>query len=425
MWRSPLLLIWRIGLAIAALAACAMPAEVSPLRMHGQLTVSACTGQPAGIVALNLCNVRLLKSANGPRIATTNVAVYPSPPAGFSYSASTQNTDATGIGGALDGINNAGHGGFYFSGNGTWTMTDFALTSNAGVTLSGFPLGTGITSGGSATGATNLDGEWGTIDGVGMDDGRTTMVQPHGLGTFKLAHVNLIRPARDQFVSSDPGGTFVFDSDYFDVPCQNTTPGDHCEPLHALTGGTYTITGNYFNMADGTQSPSAGNSGNFQLQTGQGNDPSGYLGGPLVATITGNVINYGCPLNQTVLSLKAVFDDITVNFGSNAVCPGTTALNHVIVTQADIKVGAIVGTFTSGETILRTGGGSAPLLGALTGGNNLHLLSWGTGTHFGVGDGVTGQTSGATAIVTSATYHNVTINDLGGNLNYDGTPYTP
>lgn len=401
------------------------PQAHAGIRAHGQAVSSACTGAPVGVISLGLCSQLFLKSTNGTQTATVNVASYPATP-GLSYNAGTQNTDLTGAGTAFSGIDNAGHGGFYFSGNGTWTMTNFTITSNAGVTGSGQPLTTGQTSGGGTTGATNVDIEHGTVDGVGMDFGRTTMVQAHGLGTFKIGYTNLLRPARDQFVSNDPGGTFIFDHVYNDAPCQNADPMDHCEPFHALTGGTYTWLNGYSNMSDGTDL--AGNSGAWQLQSGQGSDFAGYTGGNLTATITGYIINYGCVLNQTTLSLKAVFADVTANFGSNAVCPPANGVNHVIVTQADIGITSVIGNFANNDTLTAAGGKSASLLcsPAPTCVSNLHLSTWGTGAHFAAGDVITGSPSGATAVATSAIfYHTATINDLGGSLNYDGTPYTP
>ncbi len=405
--------------------------RAGPLRMHGQAVSNACSGAPVGVIALGLCDQLLLKSTNGPRTATVNVSVYPSLPAGWSYSGGALTSDITGTGTNVTGIDNALKGGFYYSGNGTHTLTDFSLTSNSAVTHSGFPLGIGVTSGGAITGVTNVDFEHGTIDGVGMDFAVSVMVQAHGLGTTKFGFVNFIHPARDQFITNDPGGTIIFDHPYFDVPCQSAAALDHCEPTHFQSGGTISIDGGYENMSDGTQSPGAGNSGAIQAQTGVGSDFAAYTGGAMtlnVGTTKGNIFNYGCVINQALLSLKAVFADITANVKNNAVCPPMSAANHVLVTQADIGITSVVGTFANNDTLTAAGGKSATLLcsPAPTCVSNLHLSSWGTGAHFTVGDVITGSPSGATAVATSSIfYHAITLNDLGGNLNYDGTAYTP
>lgn len=409
-----LLAIWPIA---ATTPACA------GIRFHGQAVSNACTGQPAGVVGNGLCNVAVSKAANGARGATTNVSVY-SLPAGWTYSTGTLNSDIAGAGTNVNLIDNALKGGFYYVGSGTHTLIDFSITSDSAVTGGGNPLTTGVTSGGSLTGNPNFDGEHGTIDGTGMKASQTTMIQPHGTGTFKLGFTNILNAARDPITTDGLGGSLTIANDYFNAYAQNTDASDHNEWIHFQGGATLSVTATYFNMKDGIF-PTGGNSGAFQIQTGNGNDPTAYSGGPITATFTGNIIDYGSVINQATWSLKAVFNDITLNVGSNVWSVAATAGTTGIVTQADIKVGTIVGTFTSGETILRTGGGSAPLLGTLTGGNNLHLATWGTGTHFGTGDAVTGQTSGATAVVTSASYHNVTVNNLGGNVDFSNNPVSP
>jgi len=398
-----------------------------PLTLHGGGS-SNCTGQPAGIIANGLCDVALLKSNNGARVSTTNISTI-SKPAGVSYSSTTPfTTDFTGTGGSLSAVDNAGRGGFYFSGNGSWALTDFSLTSNSAIVGSGFPLGIGVTSGAGVTGNTNLDAEHGTIDGSGMAFGVTYMVQPHGGGTVKFGYTNFLHPARDPWVAgATPGANYIFDHDYFDAPCQNTTApgpsGDHCEWLHPQ-GGTITISYSNFKASDGVTV--GGLSGAFQQQTGVGTDPSTYTGGPLVFNMDHSVTDWGCTNQQTTNSAKAVFDDVTLNIGpGNVWCTATSAPTTGPVQQADITVSGLSGTFTSGDTLTATGGKSAPLLGPPSIGNtNLHLSTWGTGAHFAPGDVIT-ATSGGTATVVSVKYHSVTVNNLGGNLDFSGNPVNP
>lgn len=386
---------------------------------HGHAVSNACTGQPAGVVALGLCPVAISKSTNGARGATVNVSAY-SLPAGWSYSAGTLNSDITGSGTNVNLIDNALKGGFYYSGNGTHTLTDFAITSNG----TGFPFTTGETSGGSITGNTNLDAEHGSFDGTGMVASGTTMIQPHGTGTFKLAFANALHPARDHFAGDGAGGTYNITNDYFDAFCQNTTGADHCEWLHFFSGAI-SVTSNYFNISDGTITGSI--TGGFQLQTGLGVDPTTYVGGPITATFTNNIINFSCVVtNQGNWSLKAVFDNITVNIGTNIFCRPLSGNNIIIVQQADIKVTSVVGTWTAGVAgVTGTGGKTDSEQGGLTGGNNLHMLGPGTGGHFAIGDTLTDQTSGATAVVTSVSYHTVTVNNLGGNVDFSNNPVLP
>jgi len=387
-----------------------------------------CAGQPVGIVNLGLCDVAVLKATNGARIATTNVSTI-SKPSGVSYNSSSPfTTDFTGAGTSFSAVNNSGQGGFYFSGNGTWSLTDFSLTSNSGVVGSGFPLGIGVTSGGSITGDTNLDAEHGTIDGSGMTFGSTYMVQPHGGGTVKFGFTNFLHPARDPWVAgATPGATYIFDHDYFDATCQNTTApgptGDHCEWLHPQ-GGTLTVSYSYLNATDGVTE--GGLSGAEQLQTGVGSDPSTYTGGPLVFNYDHSITNWGCTTNQVTFSAKAVFDDVTLNIGPNNVwCVAASAPTTDPVQQADLVVSGLTGTFANGDTITAAGGKSAPELGVPSVSNtNIHLSTWGTGAHFVAGDVIT-SSSGGTATVVTPKYHSVTVNNLGGNADFSGNPMNP
>lgn len=412
-------------------------AAYAGIHFHGQAVSNACTGQPAGVVGNGLCPIALLKSTNGARTATVNVSVYPSLPAGFTYTATTPfNSNITGTGTNVTGIDNVGRGGFYYVGTGTHTLTDFSLTSNSqALSVGGFPLGTGVTSGATITGNPNVDLEHGTVDGSGMQNGVSTMVNTHGAGAFKAAFVNFLHPARDPFVTNAVGSnvaTWVIDHDYFDAYCQNTTGTDHCENMHFQAGGTAIVTSNYSNASDGTIT--GGNSAVIQAQTGVGSDFAAYADGPLTLNVAGNVFNYGCIVNQAEYSLKAVFADITANIGAqnglpgNVWCTAATAPATIIVTQADIGITSVVGTFANNDTLTAAGGKSATLLcsPAPTCVSNLHLATWGTGAHFVAGDAITGSPSGATAVATSAiSYHNVTVNNLGGNVDFSNNPVSP
>lgn len=422
-------------LALFLLTACGTPVKAG-IRAHGQPVSNSCTGQPAGIVGNGLCDIALLKSTNGARGATVNVSVYVSPPAGFVFTNSTPfNTNANGTGTVVNLIDNLAKGGFYYSGNGSHTLTDFNLTSNAAAVGGGFPLGIGVTSGASITGNTSLDAEHGTIDGTGMQSGVTTMVQTHGAGATKLAFINFLHPARDPFVTNGVGSnaaTWVIDHDYFDAYCQNTTGSDHCENMHFQAGGTVTVTSNYSNASDGTIT--GGNSAVIQAQTGVGSDFAAYADGPLTLNVAGNVFNYGCIVNQSTYSLKAVFADVTANIGAqsglpgNVWCTAATAPATVTVTQADIGITSVVGTFANNDTLTAAGGKSATLLcsPAPTCVSNLHLSSHGAGPPFVAGDAITGSPSGATAVATSSIfYHNVTVNNLGGNVDFSNGPVSP
>lgn len=423
--RRPILL-------AALLASTSLHVAHAGIRMHGQAVSNACTGQPAGVVGNGLCNVAISKSTNGARGATVNVSVYPSLPAGFSYSSSTKNSNINGTGTTVPSIDNLLQGGFYYSGNGTHTLTDFTLTSNSGVTLSGFNLGTGTTST-TITGNTNFDGEHGTIDGALSDASLTTMIQAHGTGTFKLAFTNVLNPSRDPYTIDGLGGITVLDQDYFNAYAQNTNFGDHNEWLHlfsCVTGSAVTRT--FFNMADGNPRLDT-TAGGFQIQTGLGDDPTTYSGGSCTINFAANVIRYGSVVNASIWSLKAVFADITVNIGAQNGLPGNvwdvaaTAPTTGIVQQADLTVTSVVGTFTvGGETVATVGNvKTAPSQGGVTSGTNIHLLTYGTGLPFAPGDALIGQTSGATALVTAVAYHKVTVNNLGGNVDFNNNPVNP